>query len=284
MARALGKLGLDSAGATAGPVVDKARGLFIFCQQWGWSVDWRGNVERGDFVSGGSGPESGPGTAASPPAPRAVPPRQAQKAANRGREEILKQDRLLAQTAAGTLLEEGLSGPLFVVDAYEGSAAVWDWLLRGGWHSVLWPLVGETLVQRLQQMPALRTVLVLDGLTYEEIAERTPAAIDGLREALASGRLEAANGAYSRPLGLAVSGESHVRQLYYGLRAVRESLGIAIGIVPGRTTATSFLNCRRYWPDSASSASSSRAASPLWTAIRRRNPRWCAGRGRTARR
>ncbi|MGD0766433.1 MAG: hypothetical protein ABR978_09060, partial [Dehalococcoidia bacterium] len=140
----------------------------------------------------------------------------------------MKQDRLLAQTAAGTLLEEGLERPLFVVDAYEGSAAVWDWLLRGGWHSVVWPALGETLLQRVRQNSALRAVLALDGLTYEEMAEKAPAAIDLLREALASGRLEIANGGYSHPLALAISGESHVRHLHYGLRAIRELLGIAV--------------------------------------------------------
>ena len=147
------------------------------------------------------------------------------------RERILERDRREAQSAAGTPFDSSLDAPVFVIDGYRGGVTFWDWLvLPGGglWYAFLWPLVGETVLQRVKENPRLRAVLEIDGHTFEEMAEKASAAVSRIREALATGRLELVNGAYAQPLSQTISGESNIRHLYYGLSAIEEALGVRV--------------------------------------------------------
>ena len=125
------------------------------------------------------------------------------------RERILERDRREAQSAAAAPFDSSLDRPVFVIDGYRGGVTFWDWLaLPGGglWYAFLWPLVGETVLQRVKENPRLRAVLELDGHTFEEMAEKASAAVSRIREALATGRIELVNGTYAQPLSQTISG------------------------------------------------------------------------------
>jgi len=153
------------------------------------------------------------------------------RAARSRRQRILERDRQDAQLAAGAPFDSSLDRPVFVIDGYRGGVTFWDWLaLPGGglWYAFLWPLVGETVLQRVKQNPRLRAVFELDGHTLEEMAEKASAAVSRIREALAEGRVELVNGTYAQPLSQTISGESNIRHLYYGLSAIEEALGVRV--------------------------------------------------------
>ncbi len=120
------------------------------------------------------------------------------------------------------------AGALYLVDGYHGGVVFWDWLVlpEGGlWYVFNWPLCVQPAVERALQHDRLRVVLDLDGHTYEDMARKAPQAIRQLREAVRLGRLEIVNGTYAQPLAQSTSGESFVRQLFYGLETVRRVLG-----------------------------------------------------------
>ncbi len=147
------------------------------------------------------------------------------------RERILERDRIEAQSAAGAPFDSFLDRPVFVIDGYRGGVTFWDWLgLPGGglWYAYLWPLVGETVLQRVEENARLRAVLEIDGHTFEEMAEKASAALLRIREALATGRIELVNGTYAQPLSQTISGESNIRHLYYGLAAIEEAVGVRV--------------------------------------------------------
>lgn len=68
--------------------------------------------------------------------------------------------------------------------------------------------------------------LNFDGVGYERLASEDPAALDLLRDAVREGRAEVVGATYGQPYGLFHHGESAVRQLSYGVRAVQRLLGV----------------------------------------------------------
>ncbi|MFC7546771.1 hypothetical protein [Plantactinospora sp. GCM10030261] len=68
--------------------------------------------------------------------------------------------------------------------------------------------------------------LNFDGVGYERMAAEEPEALALLREAVADGRIEIVGASYGQPYPLFHHGESAVRQLTYGVRAVRRLLGV----------------------------------------------------------
>jgi len=125
------------------------------------------------------------------------------------------------------------AGPLYLVDGYHGGVVFWDWLVLpdgGLWYLYNWPLCLQPALERALQDDRFRVTLDLDGWTYEEMAVRAPEAIRQMREALRLGRLEVVNGTYGQPLALSVSGESFIRQLFYGLEAIRRALGAEVTV------------------------------------------------------
>lgn len=65
-----------------------------------------------------------------------------------------------------------------------------------------------------------------DGIGYEKLAAEDPEALAELREAVQEGIVEPVGCSYGQPYGLFHGGESNVRQLIYGARAVRRLLGV----------------------------------------------------------
>jgi alpha-mannosidase len=125
------------------------------------------------------------------------------------------------------------AGPLYLVDGYHGGVVFWDWLaLPGGglWYLYNWPLCLRPALERALRDDRFRITLDLDGWTYEDMAVRAPEAIRQMREALRLGRLEVVNGTYGQPLALSVSGESFIRQLFYGLEAIGRVLGAEVTV------------------------------------------------------
>jgi len=125
------------------------------------------------------------------------------------------------------------AGPLYLVDGYHGGVVFWDWLaLPGGglWYLYNWPLCLEPAVRRALADDRFRVVLDLDGYTYEEMARQAPEAVERMREACRMGRLEVVNGTYGQPLAQSTSGESFLRQLLYGLEAIRRTLGTDVTV------------------------------------------------------
>ena len=135
-------------------------------------------------------------------------------------ERLMREESLLGQSAAGTLLEDSLSKPLFLLDLYRSIKRERQ---RGG---RVWPASAEALLQSLESNERLRAVLDLDGETLEELSAKAPEAIDAIRAALAIGRLELLGGSYYRSLNMAIGGESILRHLARGVATVRQALRV----------------------------------------------------------
>jgi len=146
------------------------------------------------------------------------------------RQHIRRQDRHQAR-AVPHARRQPAEDTLYFAEAYHGGVTFWDWIaLPGGgaWYAFCWPLVIRTALERLARYPWLRTVLELDGHTYEHMAWKDPAAVAMMRQAAASGRLEIANGTYAQPLAQTVSGESNIRHFYHGLAAIERAIGVRV--------------------------------------------------------
>ncbi|QOI99189.1 MAG: hypothetical protein HRU70_01260 [Phycisphaeraceae bacterium] len=65
-----------------------------------------------------------------------------------------------------------------------------------------------------------------DAIGYEKMASESPEALARLKDAVASGLIEPVGCSYGQPYGLFHGGESNVRQLTFGARAVRRHLGV----------------------------------------------------------
>lgn len=65
-----------------------------------------------------------------------------------------------------------------------------------------------------------------DAVGYERMAAECPEALESLKRAVADGRVEVVGGSYGQPYGHFHGGESNVRQLVYGVRAVQRQLGV----------------------------------------------------------
>ncbi len=125
------------------------------------------------------------------------------------------------------------TGPLYLVDGYHGGVVFWDWLVLpdgGLWYLYNWPLCLRPALERALRDDRFRVTLDLDGWTYEDMAARAPEAVRQMRELLRLGRLEVVNGTYGQPLAQSVSGESFIRQLFYGLEAIRRVLGAEVTV------------------------------------------------------
>jgi alpha-mannosidase len=123
-----------------------------------------------------------------------------------------------------------LENPIYLLDGYHGGIPFWDWLLlpHGGlWRTLLWPAVGEVLVQRAKEA-RLPVLLEIDGYTYATMADQQPQALARLKEVVAAGTIEIANGTYAQPFLRTLGGESVIRQFAHGLAATERALGAAV--------------------------------------------------------
>ena len=79
---------------------------------------------------------------------------------------------------------------------------------------------------RLIEETRIRGNINFDGVGYERMASECPESLASLRAAVADGRVEPVGCSYGQPYGLFHGGESNVRQLVHGCRAVRRLLGV----------------------------------------------------------
>jgi len=145
----------------------------------------------------------------------------ARRADTKRGERLLREELLLAQSAAGTVLEESLASPLYLIDFYRSTPPE-----RERAPADVWPASAEALLQSLQANDRLRAAFDLDDGTLAELAAKAPEAIAHLRAALASGRLELMGGNCWRGLLTLPGGESILRRIARGVAALRESLGV----------------------------------------------------------
>jgi hypothetical protein len=136
-------------------------------------------------------------------------------------ERLLREELLLTQSAAGTVLEDGLERPLYLLDIYRSSPPG-----RERPPGEVWPASAEALLQSLQANDRLRAVLDLDDETLAEIAAKAPEAIGRIRAVLATGRLEIAGGDCSRQWPAAPGSESILRRIANALAVLRDTLGV----------------------------------------------------------
>jgi hypothetical protein len=136
-------------------------------------------------------------------------------------ERLLREELLLAQSAAGTILEESLTNPLYLIDFYRSAPP-------GGARAPadVWPPAAETLLKSLQANDRLRAAIGFDEETLAGLAANAPEAVARIRAALAAGRLEVIGGDLLRGLLTLPGGESILRRIARGVAALRESLGV----------------------------------------------------------
>ncbi|HPN92182.1 MAG TPA: hypothetical protein PLC73_05220 [Rectinema sp.] len=117
---------------------------------------------------------------------------------------------------------------LYFVDGYHGGAIFWDWLILPGgglWRTYNWPLCVRPVIKRALHDSRFKVVLDFDAYTYEWMADHDSHATSLLRSALDASALEIVNGTYGQPFGCAESGESFIRQLELGNRAIEAAFG-----------------------------------------------------------
>ncbi len=81
-------------------------------------------------------------------------------------------------------------------------------------------------MMRLIRETGARGNVNFDAIGYEKMAAECPDALDTLRRAIAEGLAEPVGCSYGQPYGLFQGGESNIRQLTYGVRATRRTLGV----------------------------------------------------------
>ncbi|GIV01598.1 MAG: hypothetical protein KatS3mg015_0428 [Fimbriimonadales bacterium] len=99
------------------------------------------------------------------------------------------------------------------------------------WTGMVWEWGEDTLTVSVQSLRIVLDQLPLiaglnfDGKGIEYLAERNPASIEWLRDALGEGRVELWGGTYTQPYGHMIGHESNVRQRQTGVAAFRRILG-----------------------------------------------------------
>ncbi len=117
---------------------------------------------------------------------------------------------------------------LYFVDGYHGGVIFWDWLIVPGgglWHVYNWPLCVKPVIKRALRDSRFKVVLDFDSYTYEWMKKYDQKAANLVRDAFDNGVLEVVNGTYGQPFGCAESGESFIRQLELGNKAIYNLLG-----------------------------------------------------------
>ena len=117
---------------------------------------------------------------------------------------------------------------LYFVDGYHGGVIFWDWLILPGgglWKAYNWPLCIRPVVKKTLRDERRKIVLDFDAYTYEWMTSNQPGAVRLLCKALTAKKLELVNGSYAQPFGFAESGESFMRQLEYGQKAMLAAFG-----------------------------------------------------------
>jgi hypothetical protein len=133
-------------------------------------------------------------------------------------DELVRQELLASQSAAGNVLEENLDSPLYLVDLYLTRPP-----LQEATGESLWPAATETLLQSLQSNERLRAALVVDSETLIQLTVKAPDVIERLKTAIASERLELVVGDW--PL---MSGEPLLRRIARQVATAQATLEVDV--------------------------------------------------------
>lgn len=98
----------------------------------------------------------------------------------------------------------------------------WDWS-----KSVPRWLV-KHVFRRLDNIEGYKVNLEVDSSTLEYLQEHNPRLISRLKEYIRHGSLEIVDGTYAQPYSLLQSGESCIRQFYYGQKTIEGILGVYV--------------------------------------------------------
>ena len=78
----------------------------------------------------------------------------------------------------------------------------------------------------------------IGGSCWVRMAQNEPEYLEALKPCLREGRVEITGGTWCEPFSLIVSGESNIRQMFYGTRALRETLDYQVTIYNNQEHAT----------------------------------------------
>jgi alpha-mannosidase len=109
---------------------------------------------------------------------------------------------------------------LFLADHWSYTGIGWTSGLKSCAQSIV------NCIEMADYDPSVRTGINLDAHAYELVAEKYPEVIARLKPYLAAGKVEIIGATYGQPMGSMLTGESNLRQLVCGQRAIRKSLGV----------------------------------------------------------
>ncbi len=127
---------------------------------------------------------------------------------------LLREELLLSQSAAGTVLEESFHHPLYLIDVYLTSSPG-----HGQNVADVWSENAEALLLSLAVNDRLCAALDLDAQTLQALAAQTPTTVERIKTMLTLGRLEMVGGDWRL-----IGGESLLRRIAGQIGAVREIL------------------------------------------------------------
>jgi len=86
----------------------------------------------------------------------------------------------------------------------------------------------ERLIKNTETWPGYKTVLELDGYTFEDWLRDPKPVVQALSRAIKDGRAELVSGAYTQPFAENIALESNIRQLQWGKMLCRKALDVDI--------------------------------------------------------
>lgn len=144
------------------------------------------------------------------------------------RRDVIK---MITVMAAGTkgiktcaALTDAAVPTLYYMDGYHGG--IRGHMPEGSWRDIL---------NALRLFKDWKVSLDIEPMSWPVLCERDPQAFHEIAQYLhdesASARVEMVGGTFSQPYGWAISGESNIRQMQYGLQVIRESFpGLDVSI------------------------------------------------------
>lgn len=102
---------------------------------------------------------------------------------------------------------------IFFADGYHGGIY--------GHYPVAWKT--DFIVSKLNENPNWLINLEIEPETWDVVKQRTPMAFDAFSNLLSSGRMEYTNPTYAQPYCFNITGESIIRQFYFGIKSLQRN-------------------------------------------------------------
>ena len=126
--------------------------------------------------------------------------------------------------------EELLFPDLYLIDAIHGGFPFWDWILliEGGlWSKYFSPAIIRHIIDR-STIAGIKSVLEIDGFTFEKMKTDQPLYFDDLQKNLLQGNIEIVNGTYAQPFLQIIGDESCLRQFYEGNESILSNFNLPV--------------------------------------------------------